>query len=108
MVSHKPESTFLKTNMNVSSCSQWIASPDLVSCVLAGESVILNMASGQYFALNPVGSQIWQWLQEPCTKEVVCQRLIAEYEVSREQCEAEVTALFAKLSEYGLCIEPQL
>jgi hypothetical protein len=42
------------------------------SCEVAGETVILDTASGQYFALNPVGTAIWQYLQAPCTVESLC------------------------------------
>ena len=41
--------------------SSIVASKNAVSCDLAGESVILDMKSGKYFALDDVGTRIWQF-----------------------------------------------
>ena len=38
-----------------------------VSVELAGEAVILNLGSGMYYGLDPVGARIWELLQEPRT-----------------------------------------
>ena len=73
-----------------------------VFCEVAGEAVILDVASGRYFALNPIGTAIWRYLATPCTVVSVCQKLLAEYAVSPEQCEADVTALIDQLAEHGL------
>ena len=78
------------------------SSPDAVSCELAGESVILDMASGRYFALDPIGSLIWNSLQTPCTAGSICDRLLEAYEVDPEQCRSDVTALLNQLAEHGL------
>ena len=40
------------------------AAKEQVSCDLAGEAVILNLKSGQYFGLNEVGTRIWNLIQE--------------------------------------------
>jgi hypothetical protein len=88
--------------MTLSRTDLLTASPGAVSCDLAGEVVVLNMDSGKYFALNAVGGQVWQWLQEPCTIESLQERLLQEYDVTPEQCESEVNSLLRKLSEHGL------
>ena len=75
---------------------------DAVSCELAGESVILDMASGRYFALDPIGTRIWSLLQAPCTADSICERLMAEYDVSAVDCRRDVAALLNRLAENGL------
>jgi hypothetical protein len=75
---------------------------DAVSCELAGETVILDMASGRYFALDEVGTKIWEWIQTPCTVESLCERLLAEYEVNPATCREDVSILLKQLAEYGL------
>jgi hypothetical protein len=78
------------------------AAPEQVSCDLAGEAAILNLKSGVYFGLNPIGARIWELIQEPKgTKEVV-QALLQEYDVEAERCEADVMQLLHDLSEHGL------
>ena len=73
-----------------------------VSCEVAGETVILDVASGQYFALDEVGSAIWRHLKDPCTVAELCARLMQEYDVAAERCEAEVSALIEQLEQHGL------
>jgi PqqD family protein of HPr-rel-A system len=73
-----------------------------VSCELGGEAVILDIRSGQYFALSPVGAQIWRFLESPCTLASLCARLVEEYDVEPARCEADVSALLDKLASHGL------
>ncbi len=73
-----------------------------VSCELAGETVILDTSSDRYFALTPIGTEIWNRLQTPCTLAALCEWLQQEYEVSPEQCRADVSALLDRLAEHGL------
>ncbi len=77
-------------------------SSQAVSCDIGGETVILDLASGQYFALDPVGTQIWQWLAEPCTAASICDRLLAEYDVSPAECRSQVSQLLDQLANHGL------
>lgn len=72
------------------------------SCEVGDETVILDLASGQYFALDTVGTAVWRHLQTPCTFGVLCERLEAEYDVSPERCRSEVSALLENLAERGL------
>jgi len=78
------------------------AQPNATSCEVAGETVILDAASGQYFALDPVGTVIWKHLQAPCTVSSLCEMLLREYDVASERCEADVTALLHELAAKGL------
>jgi len=69
---------------------------------VAGEAVILDVASGRYFALDPVGTSIWQCLRKPCTIGSICEQLLAEYDVAPSRCESDVTALIGQLAGQGL------
>lgn len=78
-------------------------SDDVVARVVAGETVLLNLATGTYFGLNEVGGRIWHLLDtEGCTLVEVAAKLQAEFEVSGETAEADVLSLMANLSEHGL------
>lgn len=72
------------------------------SCEVGDETVILDLASGQYFALDAVGTAVWRHLRTPCTFAVLCKRLMAEYEVPPARCEREVSALLEDLAQRGL------
>jgi hypothetical protein len=87
---------------SLTASTQIVPTPHATSCEVAGETVILDITSGQYFALNPVGSAVWQHVQKGCTLAVLCEKLREEYDVTAERCEAGVTALLDQLAERGL------
>ena len=66
------------------------------------ETVILDLASGTYFGLDPVGARIWQLMTEGQTLAQVCETMLAEYEVSREDIERDVLALVQTLADKQL------
>jgi coenzyme PQQ synthesis protein D (PqqD) len=73
-----------------------------VSCDLAGEAAILNLADGVYYGLDPVGATIWNLIQQPRSVEEICARVMAEYDVGAERCQSDVLALLAELHSRGL------
>jgi hypothetical protein len=76
--------------------------PSAVSCELAGEAVILDMNSGRYYALDPIGTRIWQLLETPCTAESLCARLLEDYDVDPARCYHDVSTLLNHLAGHGL------
>ena len=66
------------------------------------ETVILDLASGTYFGLDPVGARIWQLMTEGQTLAQVCETMLAEYEVTREAIERDVLALVQTLADKQL------
>ena len=64
---------------------------------VAGEAVLLNLDTGQYYALNQVGARLWHLLLEHRRLEPVLERMLAEYEVAPEQLQADVDALLEDL-----------
>jgi len=49
---------------------------DQLSCDLAGEATILNLANGMYYTLNPIGTRIWNLIQQPKTLREINERVI--------------------------------
>ena len=69
---------------------------------VGNESVILDLSSGTYYGLDPVGARIWQLMTEGQTLAQVCETMLAEYEVSREDIERDVLALVQTLADKQL------
>ena len=69
---------------------------------LEGELVLLNLESGVYFGLDPVGTRIWHLLTEPCTLEHILDALVDEYDVARGQCEHDLLRFVGRLREKAL------
>jgi hypothetical protein len=78
-------------------------SPDVVTREVGGETILLDLANGNYFGLDGVGSRLWQLLEERgCTLGEACDVLIEEYEVDRARLEADLLALGARLVDENL------
>ena len=66
------------------------------------ETVILDLANGTYYGLDPVGARIWQLMAEGQTLVQVRDVILAEYEVAREDIERDMLALVQVLLERQL------
>ena len=66
------------------------------------ETVILNLASGTYYGLDPVGARMWRLLGEGKSLGEVCEILLEEYDVARERLEADLLKLAEELANNGL------
>lgn len=52
--------------------------------------------------LNEVSAFIWEKLQQPVTREMLLETLLAEYDVTPAVAEKDLDALLQRLAEYGL------
>ena len=77
-------------------------SKDVLFQEVSGETVLLDLASEQYFGLDEVGTRVWQLLNEGQSLDAMLEVLLGEYEVERERLVADVRALLASLIEKGL------
>lgn len=77
-------------------------SDDVVSRDLEGEAVILNLESGTYFGLDPVGSRIWSLLQVNGSLRRTFDVMLQEYDVAPQKLEDDMLRLVRELSAKGL------
>ncbi len=73
-----------------------------VSCNLNDEIAILNLDRAVYFGLEGVGAQIWQALEQPRTVADLCKLIQENYEVTPEQCVADIFNFLQRMQEAGL------
>lgn len=76
-----------------------VRSPDQVSGDLDGKIVLLSIENGEYYNMNEVGSRIWALLEKPMTVATLVETLLAEFEVTRAQCEQEALAFLEQLRQ---------
>jgi hypothetical protein len=86
----------------ISKKSKVVIAKDVLSCDLSGEAAMLDLKSGRYYGLNPVGARIWNLLKEPRTVESLIQAVLAEYDVPREECERDALDILGRLASEGL------
>ena len=79
-----------------------VATHDQVSSELADEAVILHLANGVYYSLNPTGTEIWQMLQQPQTVQTIHDELLAHYDIEPSHCASDLLALLEELATKGL------
>jgi hypothetical protein len=78
------------------------ASSEQVSCELEGEAAILNLKTGVYYGLDPVGAAIWKLIEQPRTVASVRDAMLQTYEVDAERCERDLFVLLENLAGEGL------
>ena len=62
---------------------------DLIAADLDDEVMMMSLETNSYFAINSVGSDIWQAIQQPKTVAEICALLQATYDVDYETCLSE-------------------
>lgn len=78
------------------------ATPQQVSRDLGGEAVVLQLDSGVYYGLDPVGASVWNHLKKPVSVEQLRDAVMAEYDVDAERCERDLMALLDRLLSENL------
>lgn len=75
---------------------------DQISTEIEDELVVLQLDTGKYFGIDGVGPRVWELLQEPLTVGELEDRLIDEYDVSRERLQQDIDSLLAELDDAEL------
>jgi Coenzyme PQQ synthesis protein D (PqqD) len=90
------------SRFSISADSHIVLSTDQASCDLAGELAVVNLRSGVYYGLDPMGTHIWKLLQEPLTFTALCDSLIQDYDVDGSRLESDMRAFLNELADQGL------
>lgn len=76
--------------------------PQVMTRRVGDEVVVLDLATGTYFGLDPVGARMWELMGEGKTLREICDRMLEEYEVMREELERDALRLAEELNGQGL------
>lgn len=66
------------------------------------EKVMMDLEQGKYFALNDVGSRIWELANENTKVQDIIDILLTEYEIDEETCKNEVIRYIEDLVKNGV------
>ncbi len=75
---------------------------DVLFRELEGELVLLNLKTGVYFGLDPVGTRIWHLIREHRSLEKVLDSLVEEHDVTEAQCARDLLSFVAMMQDKGL------
>ena len=76
--------------------------PQVMARQVGDEQVILDLASGTYFGLDPVGARAWALLTEGKTVSEVCDAMVDEYDVTRAALETDIVTLVQSMIDRQL------
>ena len=77
-------------------------SEELISSDLDGETALMSVQSGKYYSLDEIGSRIWTLIERPRSVSELCDILLNEFNVDREQCAQDVLAFLNQLAKDNL------
>jgi len=62
---------------------------------------MLNIETGEYYDIDPVGSDIWNQIEQPKSVADICQDLLQIYSVKLEKCQEDVLPFLSELADLG-------
>jgi len=79
-------------------------SENQVSCELDGETVLLDLDSGRYFAMDTVAADIWARLEQPQSIAQLVTELSDAYDCKGADVEADVQAYIKQLVDRNMLL----
>ena len=84
-----------------------IIKKELIKREIAGDTILVPLGKSVYesnglFVLNELGAFIWNLMPAVDTEEEIVDKILEEYEVSREEAEADTAQFMAKLREMNI------
>jgi predicted Rdx family selenoprotein len=85
--------------------ARWQISDQAIANTVGDEMVVLHLANGTYFGLDPVGTLLWETLAKGELPSAACDRILDRYDVDRETAENDLRAFMEELAQ-GELIAP--
>lgn len=79
-----------------------VRSEEVLFQEVGGEAVLLDLASEQYFGLDPVGTRIWELIDASTPLRDIHARLCEEYDAEPTRIAEDLLALGQSLVDAGL------
>lgn len=79
--------------------------PNLVSEIIDGEAVIVNLEKGSYYSLAREGADIWSALKDGASEREIVESLLERYNSERTNIESALADLVGQLEKEGVIVE---
>jgi hypothetical protein len=76
--------------------------PGVIAAGSVEGMVVLDPEQGEFLELSATAGRIWSLLEEPITIPLLCQRIIALFDIDLDSCRGDVAAFVAQLADRGL------
>lgn len=77
--------------------------PEVLSRVLDGEAVLLQLDTGMYFGMNEVASEVWERIVKGATVREIVEAITAEFEVDEATLSKDLGSFVEALVAKRLC-----
>ena len=78
--------------------------PDVLFQEVNGETVLLNLKNECYFGLDSTGTRVWKLLNQQNDLTKLFNTMLEEYDVDRNQLEADLERLLNEMEEAKLIV----
>ena len=75
-----------------------VKNPELLETSIDDETILLSIATSNYYGMDPVASRIWAMLQEPISVADIIVTLLDEFNVTRKECESDTLEFLEMLA----------
>ncbi|TQV85347.1 lasso peptide biosynthesis PqqD family chaperone [Aliikangiella coralliicola] len=84
---------------NIGMSTQIERNSEVVEALIDGETVMMDIESGNYYGLDLIATRIWQLIEKPLSVQAICSQLLSEYDVSEEQCHQDVIDFINQMAQ---------
>lgn len=74
----------------------------VVLAELDDEAILLNVESGIYFGLDPLGTLIWKRLGDGALEDEIFEEMLDQYEVDGDKLRSDISVFLATLAANNL------
>lgn len=75
---------------------------EIVSKVLDGEAIMINLAKGIYYSLDGTGGRIWELLEDGRSADEIAAVIASEFDVMGERAQVDVNCILRELQAEGI------
>lgn len=76
--------------------------PDVVARAVGDEMILLDLESGIYYTLNPVGALVWKGLEARSSFDDLLAAILADFEIDQETAASDIQSYVDDLTAQGL------
>lgn len=67
-----------------------LRNPEIMHNDIDGEAVMMSIEQNSFYGIDEIGTQIWNFLENPTTPEKIITEMMQHYNVEREKCESDL------------------
>lgn len=84
--------------------ARWTISDQAIAKSVGDEMVVLHLANGTYYGLDPIGVLLWEGMTAGKLPSQVIERILAQFEVDRATAESDLRTFLGELADSNLIV----